>query len=293
MHRFFFRNLIFLVSVNLLIKPLWIFGIDRTVQNVVGAQSYGIYFVLMNLSMLTQIILDLGISNYNNRLIAQQEHLLIKQLSNVFSIKLILSVIYLLITLFAGVVLHYSGHTLYLLFLICLNQALASLIIYVRSNISALHHFKVDSLMSILDKALMIIICGILLFAPSFRSRFIIEWFVYAQLVSYILTLLAALIYVLNITGRIQVNFSLSFSKELLRNSFPFALLIALMMIYGRIDGVMIEKLLPLDGEREAGLYASAFRLLDALNQFGYLFAVLLLPIFSRMLAKIKTWKRW
>jgi len=286
MQRFFFSNLIFLITVNLLIKPLWIFGIDRTVQNVVGAESYGIYFVLFSLSMLTQIMLDLGISNYNNRLIAQQEHLLNQQLSNIFSVKLILSGVYLLITIVVGLFLHYHGHVLYLLLIICLNQVLASLITYVRSNISALHHFKVDSMLSVMDKALMIIICGLLLLIPSLRSKFIIDWFVYAQLASYAITLFTALIYVLNISGKIPLNFSLTFSKDLLKSAFPFALLIALMMIYGRIDAVMIENLLPTDGEREAGLYASAFRLLDALNQFGYLFAVLLLPIFSRMLVR-------
>lgn len=286
MQKVFFRNLAFLVSVNLIIKPLWIFGIDRTVQNVVGAENYGLYFVLTSLSFLTQIILDLGISNYNNRLIAQEEHLLTRQLSHIFSIKLILSGIYLLITAFAAIVLNYKGHQLYLLLLICGNQILASLIVYVRSNISALHHFVIDSMLSVMDKALMILIVGVLLIIPAFHSKFIIDWFVYAQLVAYVLTLITALIYVLNITGRIPLNFSFSFTKDLLKKTFPFALLIALMTIYAKIDGVMIQKLLPGDGQREAGLYASAFRLLDALNQFGYLFAVLLLPIFSRMLAK-------
>ena len=285
MQKVFFKNLAFLITVNLLIKPLWIFGIDRTVQNVVGAESYGLYFVLTNLSFLTQIILDLGISSYNNKLIAQEEHLLTRQLSHIFSIKLILSGIYLLITAFVATVLNYKGHQLYLLLLICGNQILASLIVYIRSNISALHHFVIDSMLSVMDKALMILICGALLIIPTFHSEFIIDWFVYAQLAAYVLTLITALIYVLSITGRIPLNFSLSFSKDLLKKTYPFAFLIALMAIYGKIDGVMIEKLLPVDGQREAGIYASAFRLLDALNQFGYLFAVLLLPIFSRMLA--------
>ncbi|HYV92272.1 MAG TPA: oligosaccharide flippase family protein [Chitinophagales bacterium] len=285
MQKVFFRNLAFLLSLNLIIKPLWIFGIDRTVQNVVGAENYGLYFVLTNLSFLTQIILDLGISNYNNRLIAQQEDLLAKQLSHIFSIKLILSGVYLLVTLFAAVVLKYSGHQLYLLLLICFNQVLASLIAYLRSNISALHHFKVDSMLSVMDKALMLIVCGALLNIHSLRSKFIIDWFVYAQLGAYIITLVTAFVYVLSISGKISLSFSFSFSIDLLKKAFPFALLIGLMAIYGKIDGVMIQNLLPEEGHREAGLYASAYRLLDALNQFGYLFSVLLLPIFSRMLA--------
>src|SRR5204863_10173226 len=144
---------------------------------------------LTNASFITHSLPDLGISYHNNRLIAQQEDLLTKQLSHIFSIKLILSGVYLLITVFTAVVLKYSGHQLYLLLLICFNQILASLIVYVRSNISALHHFAVDSLFSVMDKAIMILVCGTLLFTPSLRMHFVIDWFVYAQLGSYVLTL--------------------------------------------------------------------------------------------------------
>jgi O-antigen/teichoic acid export membrane protein len=45
----------------------------------------------------------------------------------------------------------------------------------------------------------------------------------------------------------------------------------------------MIEKLLP-DGLEQAGIYAAAYRLLDAVNIFGVLFGTLLLPLFAKML---------
>jgi O-antigen/teichoic acid export membrane protein len=71
----------------------------------------------------------------------------------------------------------------------------------------------------------------------------------------------------------------------MLRQSFPYALLILLMMIYNRMDSIMLERLLP-NGSVEAGIYAQGYRLLDAVNMFALLFAGLLLPIFSRMIAK-------
>ena len=75
------------------------------------------------------------------------------------------------------------------------------------------------------------------------------------------------------------------FTKLILLKSFPFALLGLLMGIYYRIDAVMIERMLP-NGANEAGIYAASFRLLDALNMFGYLFATLLLPMFARMIRR-------
>jgi len=48
---------------------------------------------------------------------------------------------------------------------------------------------------------------------------------------------------------------------------------------------VMLERLLadPI-GKEQAGIYAQAFRLLDAVSMFGVLFAGLLLPIFAKMI---------
>ncbi|GAH42948.1 unnamed protein product [marine sediment metagenome] len=55
------------------------------------------------------------------------------------------------------------------------------------------------------------------------------------------------------------------------------------MILYNRIDSVMLERLLP-DGKEQAGIYAQGFRILDAAAMVGFLFAGLLLPMFSRMI---------
>jgi O-antigen/teichoic acid export membrane protein len=59
--------------------------------------------------------------------------------------------------------------------------------------------------------------------------------------------------------------------------------LVLLMTFYNRIDTVMLERMLH-DGAEQAGIYASAYRLLDATNMIAFLFAGLLLPIFARMI---------
>jgi O-antigen/teichoic acid export membrane protein len=52
------------------------------------------------------------------------------------------------------------------------------------------------------------------------------------------------------------------------------------MASYNRIDSII---LVPLAGEGAAGIYAGAFRLLDALTMVAYLVSVPLLPVFSRL----------
>ncbi len=285
MKRKFITNLILLLFLNLLIKPFWIFGIDLTVQNTVGNEIYGLYFALLNFSMLLNIFLDVGITNYNNRNIAQHNFLLSKHLSNIVGLKLVLAIVYAIFSLGIAAIIGYSKIQFHLLFFLIFNQFLISFTLYLRSNISALHFFRTDSLISILDRSLMIIIFSILLFTDLFKIDFTINWFVYIQTIAYVISSVVTFAVVLSKSGKIKVRFNLSFFRVFLKKSYPYALLILLMSFYNRIDSVMLERLLPDPfGKEQAGIYAQSFRLLDAVSILGVLFAGLLLPIFSKMI---------
>ena len=285
MQKKFLTNLGLLLLLNFLVKPLWIFGIDRTVQNIVGAADYGTYFSIFNFTILFNILLDFGITTFNNRNIAQNNQLLNKHFSGILMMKILLGFVYFFIIGGTALLVGYNAYQMKFLFFLGVNQLLTSLILYLRSNISGLLMFKTESLLSVLDKLLMILFCSILLWGHITKMPFRIEWFVYCQTSAYLLTTLIALTIVIKKAAFRRLNWSWPFFLMIIKQSFPFALLTLLMAFYNRVDSVMLERMIPgLDGEREVGIYASAFRLLDASTMFAYLFAVLLLPIFSKML---------
>ncbi len=285
MKRKFITNLLLLLFLNVLIKPFWIFGIDRHVQNLVGVESYGLYFSLLNFSMILNILLDLGITNYNNKNIAQHHHLMKKHISNIVGLKFILAGVYAVVCIFVALIIGYKDIQIHLLIFLIFNQFLISFTLYLRSNISGLHLFRTDSFLSVLDRSLMIIICSVLLFTNVTNHTFRIEWFVYAQSAAYLTASLITLAVVLSHTGKLKFYFDRRFFVVFLKKSYPYALLILLMSFYNRIDSVMLERLLP-NGKEQSGIYAQAFRLFDAVSMFGALFAGLLLPIFARMIKK-------
>src|SRR6187551_1212139 len=170
MQRKFITNLAFLLFLNLLIKPFWIFGIDRAVQNTVGANEYGLYAALFNFTFLFNILLDLGITNFNNRNISQHNHLLNKHLSGILFLRLILAAIYFVVSLSLAWVLGYRDLEIHMLFILLFNQALLSFILYLRSNLAGLHLFKTDSVVSVLDRTIMIGICGFMLWMHVFSK---------------------------------------------------------------------------------------------------------------------------
>lgn len=285
MQRKFLTNLVLLLFLNLIIKPLWIFGIDLQFQNLVGTEEYGFYFTILNFSFLFNIILDLGITNFNNRNIAQNSHLLHKHFSNIFVVKLLLLVVYFIFTLTTGFLIGYDQQQLRLLAVVGFNQFLLSFILYLRSNISGLLLFTTDSILSVLDRVFMILLLGFLIWFPATRKIFKLEWFVYAQTISYIITVIIGLVVVIRKSAFKRLNWNWPFILMILKKSFPYAVLVLLMTSYNRIDSVFIERLLPKGvGETQVGIYASAFRILDAVNMVAYLFSVLLLPLFANML---------
>ncbi len=283
MQRKFLSNLAFLLFLNLLVKPFWIFGIDRAVQNEVGAEMYGSYFALFNFAFILNVFLDLGISNFNNRNVSQHEQLLGKYFPRIVALRLLLAVGYFIICIAVGMIMNYSEHQLQMLALLCFNQFVLSSILFLRSNIAGLQLYKMDSLISVMDRLLMIISCGWVLFFMDRVVPFKIEWFIYMQTFAYVSTALFALMLILKKGGPFIIKWNWAMLILILKQSLPFALLILLMSIYGRVDSVLLERLL-VDGKQQTGIYAQAFRLLDASNMIAYLFAVLLLPMFSRML---------
>ncbi len=285
MRKNFIGNLVFLLFLNLLVKPFWILGIDRTVQNTVGAADYGTYFALFNFAFLFQVVLDFGFNNFNNRYIAQDPERIKIYFSTTILAKLIFVVAYILLVFVAAFGIGFNDYQIKVLCLLILMQVLLSFYVFLRSNVAAMQLFKTDAVLSVLDKVITSVLC-ILLIRGSIPGYVInIENFIAAQIIGYAIACVIALIIVIRKASGIKIHFDFSLVKEIIRKSFPYALLGFLMTAYYRVDAVMIERISGSGSSVEAGIYASAFRLLDALSILGYLFAGILLPLFAKMIA--------
>lgn len=283
MQKTFLKNLILLLTLNLLIKPFWVFGIEAEVQRQVGTENYGLYFALFNFSFLLNILLDFGITNFNNKNIAQNNQLITKHFSSIIVLKFLLGCIFMLVTLVMGLGIGYNSREIGLLAMMGLNQFLAFMIMYLRSNLAGLHLFRTDSIISVLDRSLMIFFCGILLYTNLFKVTMSIELFVYVQTFSYFIATVITLAIVIKKARFKKLKWNLPFFILILKKSFPFAILVLLMTFYNRVDAVMLERMLT-EGKLQSGIYAAAYRVLDSANMFSFLFAGLLLPMFARMI---------
>ena len=285
MKREFLINVTILILVNILIKPVYILLIETRVQDTLGPNTYGLYFAIFNFVYILQIIADLGIQNYNSRTIAKNPTLLPKVLPDILGVKMLLTLVFLLVGLVFAAFFGYLSASGWIFGGISLNLILLSFILYFRTNIAATGHYRLDSIISVADKFILILILSCLLFMPRYSDSFTIYSFIFAQTVSLAIVFCVVALINFRLAGFILISFSLGYAKNLLRQSLPFSLVIVLMSLYMRMDGFMLDRLLD-DQAYQAGVYAAAFRIYDAFNMIGYLFAVLLLPMFASLLDK-------
>lgn len=287
-NRQFFTSASLLLAVNLLIKPIYILGIDRSVQNYVGAENYGVYFAIFNFSLLGQVLLDFGINNFTNKNIAQQPHLLPHYLAVFVRFKLLLSVAYGVLCVAAAYLMGYDKQQQYLLCWLALSQVLASVVLFLRAGLQGLQAFSADRWVSVTDRLWLIVVVGACLW---YGGGLRIEAFAALQAAAYSVSLGVALGFMWYHLPQPSVAAQLPDLPAppswnvLLRQTLPYALLGVLMLVYSRIDAVLLVQCLPRAvGKQQAGLYANAFRLFDAANMIAVLFSTILLPMFARLL---------
>lgn len=268
----FFKGLSWLLVLNLLIKPLWIFAIDRRVQNIVGHQVYGVYFSLFSLTYVLLFVADAGLSSMVTQRLALAERLNLRQLLRLKVFLLLLyAAVCAMVAFIAGI-----SHWQILVYLI-LIQCLLSLFIFLRGLLTARQLFRTDAFFSVLDKALLLILC----IGPVYGLFWpmTIALFLQAQTVSiFVATTVLSIFLVKKHLITPGDNVTLKTILDWVR---PFVFILLLMSAHNRFDAFLLERLRP-DGALQAGIYAAAYRLLDAANMIGYLTASFLVPFLSR-----------
>ncbi len=288
MKREFIINIILLLFINFLIKPIYIFGIDAHIQNLVGTESYGLYFYYFNFVFLFQFINDPGIQNWNAQFVPKNRSIIGTHLGNVLQVKCLLAIAFIIVTCFFALIIGYAD--IQMMFFLCLNMVLSSLFLLLRGAVAGLGYYKVDSLLSALDKLLMIIILGYLAFISPYSQQFHIKMLVYGQGLAYLLACVIATSFLYKKISFVFTSLTYHYFSKVIKWSAPYVLILIFMTSYNKLDGVMLGSMLD-DNYYQAGVYASAYRFYDAANMVGYLFAALLLPMFAANISEMRVLK--
>jgi len=266
--------------LNLLVKPIWIFAIDNTVQNKLPKEDYGTYFTFLSFTFLFTVFLDFGITSFNTISLSENKDRLRNRFYRLLSLKIVLASIYLLIVLTFGWILGYMSYSFTLLLMVTLIQIFASFNLFFRGSLAAFEFFKLDGLFMVLDRTLMIILCGLMIWMPGFLELNI-QHFVLIQLLVLMVVSITLIITLYQKMETFKLALDFSGLRRILSKSWPFGVLFALMSLYHYLDSVMLEKLSS-NGVTDVSIYAQGYRIFYALLLFSHVFSNIMLPIFSK-----------
>ena len=281
----FYSSLGLLIVLNALIKPAWVFVIDRQVQNEVGVSIYGAYFSLLSLSVVFSFLLDWGLTVFFNRQLAIQDQSFLHQPGNFLLVKLLFALQYTVLVFAAAAIAGIERWDI--LAAVVIIQILSSLFLFLRAIVTAHQWFRQDAWLSIIDKGLMILLGGTLLYFPAWLGGISIERFGWLQVGCLLVAVLLSVGLLLARNIRFTIRRPAFPSRELFRMAAPYALAVLLMSAHSRLDAFLLDRLNN-NGAYEAGIYAAAYRLLDAGNIVGFLVAAFLLPFIAREWSKKK-----
>lgn len=275
------KSQIWLQGLNWLIKPIWIFFVDRLVQNYIGDTEYGKYAAVFNFTLIGSVLLDLGLNNFFAMQTSMQDKK--RWFVPLLQLKLWISIFFIFVWLILGLMQKFP---IPLLSLLVFNQVLASVNLFFRSYFQASLSFKKDAIASVLDRFIAIVLFGLFYF--FLHQKHLLLYFVLAQTVGYIFTLVFSLLNIKKSEFAFAQQFQfLALFKKIWQQSKWFIIMALFMAVFTRIDVVLLQ-FFSTNGAADAGVYAKAFRLLDAALIFSSLISVQLLPLFSKYLSEKK-----
>lgn len=251
-----------------MIKPIWII-LENLVQNKIGHEEYGLYSALFSFGFIFLILTDFGINYYVTKSIARNSSETVSLFSQVTLFKIILTVLFPVVVTFLGYLWGYKYEHLIFLFFLSLTNSLLQLILFGKAILQGKQEFYLDSYLGVLDKVLL----ALFTFLLVIFSEISLESFIAARLLSAIITVGMGYYFLKKIIGLMHLTFNWKKIKNIIVSSLPFASMAVLYSVNDKIDQVLLERLL---GKTPTGLYAAAYRWLDATMMYIWI----IMPIF-------------
>ena len=274
------RNTLVLLAGQVVTVVLTYFYTIYTARYL-GAEGFGMLSFAIAFTGISCLLADLGLNVLTTREVSRNNLMADKYIGNVLAIKMILTIITLVFTAFVINLLGYPPKTIAVVYLITLSTILTSFTNMFNSIFQAFQKMEYISAGRILY--------SVLLFAGILTAINENVDIVSISLV-YLFVSLVALGYSIYVciskfvVPKIELDFQ--FWKDLLKESIPFWMTSVFVIIYFRMDMIMLSMM---KGDEVVGWYAASYRLIEGLSVIPAIFMSVMFPVFSKYYSDSKS----
>ena len=247
------KNISYLM-VSQILSYVLMFIYTLITARYLGVTEFGIISFALAFVTIISIFTDLGLNTVLTREIALNNSLEQKYINNIFSTKLILVFIVLVISLIYLFIMHYQKDILYIVFIISLSVIFTTFSSFLYAITQAHENLKYQAIGSVLSSFLLLI--GILLVEYFNLNVF---WVVILYLFASVLVLIYILKFYFSHFILPKFEFNLDFNKAILKDSLQICLIGIFVTVYVWIDSMI---LFSIKGGQPTGLYSAAYRIM-------------------------------
>ncbi len=274
------QKVAFNTVVQILTKGITvIFGLLVTIllTNYLGREGFGNYMYVIALAVIFGAFADWGTATIGAREAAKEKERESRALTNIFLVRLILSLFAALLMVLGAMVIPLQTTNPLLVrkaimlgsLILILNTVKASLYVIFQTKLQLQKQSVVDVTISLL-----ILLISLFFVRQQLGLIPLISAFILANLAGIIISLFLA-IRTIEFDWRIDKRFI----RRLLTESFPMGAILLIFTIDNKIDTVMLGSI---KGSGAVGIYAIAYRIYDVLILGAAYFMFTLLPVLSR-----------
>lgn len=243
------------------------------ISQFLGAEGLGQYSFLFSFVGLIFIFSDLGISTLLVKDLAKEPKKINKYVSNILSLKIVLSTIilalFLLIIPFIG-----KENLLISLIIVGIYQFTASIFVIPNNILIIKNKGKIISIANITERILSLI--GIIIiFSLGGKLIALVGILLITMVIKIIINYLYAKEYF-----KYQFSLDFIFLKNILKLSFPFLLIAVFSTIYIQMDTIMLSFI---KGDLVVGWYQAGYKLINIIGIFPGILLIFGFPAFARL----------
>ena len=237
---------------------------------------FGRYNLVTSFVIMFSFLPDIGIGLVVIREIAKKNYNLPLLLGNAFLLTCIMSIVTIIVIMVVGLFVGFSSEVILLLFVSSITLLFSQIRSIPLFYFDGIERMGYSAVLKALN-ALFFVGFGFLGFILGFELIGIITGFLIGSIFSFLVTWILFLVKKI----KIRFNFDKKIIKHLIHDGLPLGIAAFSSLVYGTIDGIMLERLL---SEKALGIYSSATKFGPTLIQLlNVPFVVAVYPALSRL----------
>lgn len=250
------------------------------IARYLGDELYGKFSFALSLVGIMVVLVDFGFGTLATREIARNKELTKKYLGNIVALKTLFGLITFGLIYVILLLLNKDELTTQLTLIAGLYIIINSFEQFFYTIFRAWEKMKFEAITKLIYNISLFTI-GILFIQQALSAQWIMATYLFATLIS----LAVSLGFIWKYFSKFKIEFDGNFIKDTLKQSWPFALSSVFIILYLKIDTVMLSQMRT---DQEVGWYNAAYNMVFALLLLPTIFDTVFYPILSKTFAQKK-----